>query len=342
MERNSELQTQPNAESVTRPRIVVLGGGTGTFTVLSGLKLHDVDLSAVVSIADNGGSTGVLRDELGVLPPGDIRQCLVALSTGDEIMRRVFNHTFSKEGSLKGHKLGNLFLSALEELCGNPLEAVKQAQQILRVRGRVIPVSGQASNLYAELKDGTVVEGEHAIDEPGGMRAAIDRCFLEPSVVANPDAVDAIRQADAIVMGPGDLYTSLIPVLLVEGVAEALCESRAKRILVINLVTKYGETDGYAASDFRRVVEQYLSPAALDRIVVNTAEPSPDIVKRYQEAKDHLVVDDLDKDSPQILRAPLISERAVRKIAGDKVQRSVLRHDPSKLAAAILSAMVNP
>ncbi|MFA5186238.1 MAG: gluconeogenesis factor YvcK family protein [Patescibacteria group bacterium] len=321
-----------------RLRIVVMGGGTGTFTVLSGLKLHDVDLSAVVSIADNGGSSGILRDELGALPHGDTRRCLVALSSADEIMRRAFNHTFSKEGSLKGHKLGNLILSGLEELCGNPLEAVKYAHHILRVQGRVIPVSGQASNLYAELADGTLVEGEHAIDEPSDPRAAIERCFLDPSVMANPDAVDAIRQADAIVMGPGDLFTSLIPVLLVEGVVEALCESRAKRILVINLVTKHGETDGYKASDFCRVAEQYIGPAKLDRIIVNTAEPSPEILKRYEQAKDQLVVDDLG-DMPRVFRAPLISERTAKKVPGDMVQRSVLRHDPVKLAAAILAAI---
>lgn len=332
------MLSDPPDQKKFQARIVVLGGGTGTFTVLTGLKRHPVELSAVVSIADNGGSTGVLRDELGVLPPGDIRQCLVALSSGDEMMRRVFSHRFSR-GSLQGHTLGNLFLSALEELCGNPLEAVKQAQQILRVRGRVIPVSSQASNLYAELEDGTVVEGEHAIDEPSAQRAAIDRCFLDPPVVANADAVDAIRQADILVMGPGDLYTSLIPVLLVDGVVDAICDSRARRVFVVNLVTNRGQTDGYTASRFCRAVEQYISPAKLDAVILNTAVPSPEILKRYEKANDQLVEDDLLPDGWPVLRTPLISERIAGKVAGDKLKRSVLRHDPAKLAAAILSAI---
>jgi len=332
------MLSDPPDQQKPSTRIVVLGGGTGTFTVLTGLKRHPVDLSAVVSIADNGGSTGVLRDELGVLPPGDIRQCLVALSSGDEMMRRVFSHRFSR-GSLQGHTLGNLFLSALEELCGNPLEAVKQAQQILRVRGRVIPVSPQASNLYAELEDGTVVEGEHAIDEPSAQRAAIDRCFLDPPVMATPDAVDAIRQADIVVMGPGDLFTSLIPVLLVDGVSDALAESQAKLVYVLNLVTKSGQTDGYTARRFCETVDQYIDPARLDTVLMNTATPSPAILKRYEKANDQLVTDDLQDVPWQVVRAPLISERLAGAAMGDKLKRSVLRHDPAKLAAAILSAI---
>lgn len=332
------LSENPSDRTQGSPRVVVLGGGTGTFTVLTGLKRHPVDLAAVVSIADNGGSTGVLRDELGVLPPGDIRQCLVALSSGDEVMRRVFSHRFTK-GSLQGHTLGNLFLSALEELCGNPLEAVKLAQQVLRVRGRVIPVSPQASNLYAELEDGTVLEGEHAIDEPHAQRAAIDRCFLDPPVMANIEAVDAIRQADVVVMGPGDLYTSLIPVLLVDGIVDALAESRAKLVYVLNLVTKHGETDGYSAKRFCEVVGQYIEPARLHAVLVNTAAPSPALLKRYEKVRDQLVVDDLQDVPWEVIRAPLISERLVGDVPGDKLKRSVLRHDPAKLAAAILSAV---
>ncbi|MBI5654251.1 YvcK family protein [Candidatus Uhrbacteria bacterium] len=328
----------PVTVAPARLRIVVLGGGTGTFTVLTGLKYHELDISAVVSTSDDGGSTGILRSELGVLPPGDIRQCLVALSDGDEILRRMFNYRFS-EGSLSGHNFGNLFLTVLEKVCKHPLEAVRQAHNILRERGQVIPVSEQATQLFARLVTGEVINGEHAIDETTVKRAPIDRCFIDPEIEANPDAIDAIRKADAIVMGPGDLFTSLIPVILVGGIVDAICESRATRILVTNLVTKHGQTDGFKASDFCRVVEEYIGPAKLDRIIVNTSEPPPEVLKAYEEAEDQLVVDDLGHDTRRIFRAPLISDRMSKKVAGDKLKRSVLRHDPAKLATAILESI---
>lgn len=331
----SEYDSEPVPADV---RIVVIGGGTGTFTVLSGLKRHPVRLSAIISVADNGGSTGVLRDELGVLPPGDIRQCLVALSSGDEIMRRAFNHRF-QSGSLKGHSLGNLILSALQEMSDGPLEAVEHAQQILRVRGRVIPVSSKASNLYAELTDKKVVAGEHAIDEPSGQRAPIDRCFLDPPVTANAEAVDAIRKADMVVMGPGDLYTSLIPVLLVDGIVDALCDSQARLVYVLNLVTKHGQTDGFTASRFCSEVEKYIDPRHLDVVISNNAQPPAEVMERYAEAREHLVADDLHGLAYQVIRTPLISDRISKAAAGDKLKRSVLRHDPAKLAQAILGAV---
>jgi len=327
--------TNGNGESTTgKPRVTVLGGGTGTFTVLTGLKRYPLDLAAVVSSADDGGSTGVLRDELGVLPPGDIRQCLVALSSADEIMRRVFSYRFTR-GAFSGHALGNIFISALEDLCGSPIEAVRQAHQILRVRGRVIPVSSTASNLYAQLADGTVVNGEHAIDEPRGERAAIESCFLDPVVEANPEALDAIRQADLLIMGPGDLYTSLIPVLLVNGVADAVAECRGKRVFVTNLMTKQGQTDGYTARTFVDAVQKYIAPASVDVVVVNSDALPTTVVSRYAETGEHPVKDDLTPDGPRVIRAPLVSDRVASQSDGDKLRRSVLRHDPNKLAKAI-------
>lgn len=323
--------------TAAKKRIVVMGGGTGTFTVLSGLKHHPVDLTAIVSIADNGGSTGILRDQLGVLPPGDIRQCLVALSSGDDVLRHLFNYRF-QEGALSGHNFGNLFLSALEKITGDPLSAVREAHRILNVKGRVIPVSAQASNLFAELSDGTVVEGEHAIDEPASERASIRRCFLSPSVSANPEALDAIRQADAIVMGPGDLYTSLAPVLLTEGVTRALAESSAKKIYVMNLVTKYGQTDGFTADRFCREVSSLIAPATLSRVILNSAHPSPELIERYAQAKEHEVKDDLD-GAYEVLRTPLLSEEVTETVKGDSLRRSLLRHDSDKLAGAILASI---
>jgi uncharacterized cofD-like protein len=318
-----------------RKKIVVLGGGTGTFTVLSGLKSHPVDLSAVVSIADNGGSTGILRDELGVLPPGDIRQCLVALSPDDTILRSLFNYRFF-EGSLAGHNFGNIFLSALEKLSGDPLSAVKEAQRILNVCGQVIPVAATASNLFAELEDGTVVEGEHAIEQMDGQQAAIARCFLSPSVSANPEALQAIREADAIVFSPGDFYTSLIPVLLTDGVSQALAESKGKKIYAMNLATKRGQTDGYTASSLCRIVQEYAAPAKLDAVLVNTFPIPEEVRDRYLQAGDAMIKDDLNGEPFQVVRAPLIAQNLHQPVKGDNLRRSLLRHDPDLLAQQIV------
>lgn len=317
-------------------KVVVMGGGTGTFTVLSGLKHYALDLSAVVSIADDGGSTGILRDELGVLPPGDIRQCLVALSSGDAVLRELFNYRFT-QGGLDGHNFGNIFLSALEKVCGDPLTAVKEANRILNVKGRVIPVSSRPARLYAELDDGIVVCGEHAIDKPDSQRAPIHRCFLSPEMQASQEALEAIHDADLIVMGPGDLFTSLIPVLLVKGVANALAQSMAKRVLVINLTSKKGQTQGYRASDFIKIIKDYIYPAEIDIVVANDAKPDDEVARRYLEAGDDIIQNDISEASGlRIWTGDLLSEGLVNAVPGDRLKRSLLRHDPKKLAKAIL------
>ncbi|MBU2567016.1 YvcK family protein [Patescibacteria group bacterium] len=322
-------------ENIKKSKIVVLGGGTGTFTTLSGLKVHDVDLTAVVSIADDGGSTGRLRDELGVLPPGDIRQCLVALASGDDALRHLFNYRFS-EGSLDGHHFGNLFLSALEKIYGNPIQAISAAHRVLNVRGKVIPVSAQSSNLFAELEDGTVVEGEHAIDVKDNQRAKIRECFLDPVVIANPEALDAIREADAIILAPGDLYTSLIPVLLVQGVAEAISECKGPVIYVLNLVAKPGQTDGYTAQKFIEKLKTYISPAKVDVAIVNSAEIPEAVLVRYTKVGEHIIKDDLNGEC-KVYREDVLAEKIARPIAGDRLERSLLRHDSAKLAKVIIN-----
>lgn len=316
-------------------KVVVLGGGTGAFTVLTGLKRHPVDLTAIVNMADDGGSTGILRDELGVLPPGDIRQCLVALADGDDVLRQLFNYRFS-EGSLSGHSFGNLFLSALEKMTGNPLEAIRHAQSILNVKGRVIPVAAQATTLFAELEDGTVVRGEHTIDLADQTRSPIRRCFLDPQIDANLEAVDAITSADALVLGPGDLYTSLIPVLLVRGITDALASSHAPLIYLPNLATKHGHTDGFGASRFCEIISKSIAPATIRGVIVNNAAPSIDLVDRYAKAGELLVQDDL-RDTPfQVLRTDLIAQTTLLQKPGDPIRRSLIRHDPQKLASAIM------
>lgn len=317
-----------------RPRITVLGGGTGTFTVLSGLKHHPVDLTAVVSMSDNGGSSGILRDELGVLPPGDIRQCLVALSE-DAMLRDLFTYRFA-EGALSGHAVGNIFLSALEKMAGDPLVGIANAHRILRVNGRVIPVTARASNLYAELEDGSVVSGEHAIDEPDGKRAPIRRCVLRPSVRANPEAIASILASDLIVIGPGDLYTSIIPTLLVDGITDALARTKAKRAYLVNLACKTGQTEGYPASKHLAVIEKYLAPATLDYVIVNATKPADVIADRYRASGEPLVTNDIAND-PRVIPAPLLADTIIEQMPSDRLRRSLLRHDPEKLATAILA-----
>ena len=323
-------------KSPHRPHIAVLGGGTGTFTILSGLKKFPVELTAIVSMSDDGGSTGILRDELGVLPPGDVRQCLVALSEGDSMLRALFNYRFT-EGSLTGHNFGNLFLSVLEKISGDPLSAVREAQRILDVHGNVIPVTAQASNLYAELSDGTVIAGEHAIDESPNERAPIQRCFLDPTVKANPDALAALKSADLIVLGPGDLYTSIVPVLLVDGIAEALAKSSAKIIYIVNLATKQGQTDGYTAHDYCRIMSEYINPATLHAVLVNNTPLSKALIKRYAAMGERIVPDDLSgKKGFKVRREDLVAQHAAHITPGDRMRRSFLRHDPEKLARAVL------
>ncbi|MFO0764816.1 MAG: gluconeogenesis factor YvcK family protein [Patescibacteria group bacterium] len=319
-----------------RKRIAVLGGGTGTFTVLNGLKHHPVDISAVVSIADSGGSTGVLRDELGVLPPGDVRQALTALAEGDDILRSLFTYRF-QEGSLAGHNFGNLFLSVLEKVTGDPLAAISEAHRILKVHGRVIPVSAQSAELNARLIDGTVLAREHIIDQATNTKA-INRCFLTPEAEANPEALAAIEAADTVIIGPGDLYTSLVPVLLVKGITSALTRRRGRTAYVLNLTTKPGLTQNFKASDFVHTLSEYLAPAMLDAVIVNNQRPHPALLEKYRTAGEELVEDDLSRHSSawKKITASLLSHRSATTVPGDQLHRSLLRHDSAKLASAIL------
>lgn len=308
-----------------KKNVVVIGGGTGTFTVLSGLKNYPLHLSAIVTMADDGGSTGVLRDELGVLPPGDVRRSLVALSDSSKLLRDLFNYRFENQ-SLRGHSFGNLFLTALEKVSGKFATAVQEAERILKIRGRVIPVTLDNVRLIARLKDGTVITGETNIDIPKhASRAPIEKVWLTPQAKVNPAAAQAIREADLIVIGPGDLYTSLIPNLLVRGMPEAIRKSRAKKLYVANLVNKFGETHGFRAEDFVRTMEQYLGKDIFDIVVFNRARPSPRVIARYRKEKAEFVAppERVRKSDPQYVVADLIG------------RGKLFRHDPDRLAELI-------
>jgi len=311
--------------------VVVIGGGTGTFMVLTALRDYPIKLSSIVSMADNGGSTGRLRDQYGVLPPGDIRRSLVALSDASQTLRDLFNYRFSG-GDLKEHNFGNIFLSALEKITGGFDKAVKEASRILNIRGSVIPVTLDNVNLCAELTNGIVIKGETNIDIPKhNPEIPIARAWLSPEAKINPEARKTILSADMIVIGPGDLYTSIVPNLLVRGVVAALKSSKAKKVYICNLMTKFGETHGFKAHDFVSVVEKYLGKRVLDYAVFNSKKPSARVIRSYLEENSHFVdVSGLDaeKKQPKYILADLLDSG------------QFVRHNPRKKLAKILISLL--
>lgn len=320
--------------------IVVIGGGTGTFVVLSGLKKHTPNLTAVVNMTDSGSSTGILRDELGVLPPGDVRQCLVALAESDYLLRQLFNYRF-KEGGLTGHNFGNLFLAALEKVTGSFDKAVREAGSILSICGKVIPITTQSAHLCAQLKNGQLIKGEKEISKLDFLQQPVDNFFLQPVARANREAIKAIKKADIIVIGPGNLYSSLVPTLLIKGIARAIRASRAKKIYNCNLMTKPGQTDGYKVHQFVEVIEKYLGGPTLDFVVFNSKRPPADLVKKYATQGEKVVEYDrvaLRNKHYLTIPADLLSRKIWRKPEGDIfIRRTLIRHDPNKLAQLILT-----
>ncbi len=304
-------------------KVVVIGGGTGVFTVLTGLKDYsDLELCAIVSMADDGGSTGLLREEFGTLPPGDIRRALIALSgSNKEVLSKLFNYRFDKDSSLKGHTVGNILLTALEKITGSFPAAIAEAVDILNVKGKVIPVTLSQTSLVAELEDGSKIYGETNIDIPKhDGKKKIQKLSLNSKAPANPDAISEIEEADAVILGPGDLYTSIIPNLLIDGISDAVRKTKGKVIYNINIMTKYGETNGFKASDFIKTIEEYLGKNIIDFVTINTEKPKGDIVERYEKENVGFVEDNLRDSNIKVIR-------------GDFLRRGMfLRHDPKKLS----------
>ena len=324
-------------------RIVVIGGGTGTFVALRGLKAFPVHLSAIVTMADSGGSNKRLRDEFGLLPTSDIRQCLVALSDengGAGLLRKLFMYRFERGRGIRGMTFGNLFMAALSDILGSQMEAIRQTGKVLRIRGTVIPVSFTDTNLFAEYEDGHILSEEHLIDEPPhDGRMKITRVFLKPKAAANPEAIRAIEQADLIVLGPGDLYTSLMPNLLVEDIGPAIRRSKAKKVYVLNLMTKYGQTYDYTAADHVRILESRLKQS-LDAVVINTAPIPKSAIQAYAASHEQPVVDDLPNNSSvRVIRARVASSLLAQKSKSDALVRSLIRHDSEKLANVLMRVL---
>jgi uncharacterized cofD-like protein len=312
-------------------KIVVIGGGTGNFSVLKGLKNYELDLSAIVSMADDGGSTGILRDELGVLPPGDVRQCLVALSDSSRLMRSLINYRF-ENGGLGGHSFGNLLLSALEKVTGSFEKAVEEAGKILNIKGKVIPVTTHQVRLKMILANREILEGEKEIYLSQEIDQGYKSIFLEPYPKANPHAINEIRNADMIVIGPGGLHTSLIPNLLVDGVVEALQRSQAKKTFVVNLMNRKGQTTGFKVSDYLKEMHRFIGSDIFDYVLVNDQKPPQHLIEVYAEEGD-LVDNDLKE--ARIISAPLLGE--LKELhAQDLLKRNLIRHDPKKLAQELM------
>ena len=264
-----------------QPKIVVIGGGTGLPVLLRGLKKYPVDLTAVVTVADDGGSTGRLRDELGIPAPGDIRNVLASLSEAEPLIEQMFQHRFSTEDGLSGHSLGNLILAAMTSITGNFAQAVQEMSKVLNVHGKVLPAANESVVLHAEMEDGTLVTGESKIPYSGKR---IKRVYLTPQTVQPlPETLEAIREADLIVIGPGSLYTSILPNLLVPKLGRAVCEAKAKKVYVCNLMTQAGETLNYTASDHVKAIYSHMMCQFIDTIIVNNENIPEEILARYKE-----------------------------------------------------------
>lgn len=328
--------------TTSTPRVVVMGGGTGTFTVLSALKHDNVHLSAIVNMVDDGGSTGVLRDQFGTLPPGDVRQCLVALCSDSQLMRDLLNYRYSG-GSLEGHAFGNLLLTALEKLTGSFADAVKAAGSLFKIEGDVIPVTINDVRLCLKKPDGQVVTGEKLVTQSFFQGRGKPQLFLRPEAVINPDAAAAIAAADMIVIGPGNLYSSLIPTLLVEGVTVALWASPGKKVFLSNLVTKPGQTTGFRAHDFLQEVEHYAGQGLFDYLVYNNVKPERQLLERYNQHDEQWVEFDEAAfvDRPyQAIGADLVSHLPTEQDAHDTLlERNLIRHDGEKLSRALLNVL---
>lgn len=318
-------------------RVVTVGGGTGSYTILSGLKnIPDITLTALVSMADDGGSTGVLRDELGVLPPGDVRQCLVALSEHSDTVRKLMGYRFS-EGGLSGHSFGNIFLAALEKVTGDFVKGVEVASEIMKVKGKVVPITGNKAQLSIVMNDGRRIIGENTINHTNLQAAGIASVEYTERVGINPHAKSAILQADMIILGPGNYYCSVLPNLIVDGFAEAIRETGAKIVFPINLTNKQGHTLHWRASEYVAHIEACLG-RPVDVILVNHELPSEEQVTYYkmEEGDGVLPEDDLGSD-PRVVRENLLSHAIISGEKADAVQgvRSFIRHDKEKFKEAI-------
>lgn len=322
-------------------KIVIIGGGTGSFAILNGLKkLKDVHLTAVVPATDSGGSTGRLVDEFGYLPPGDVRQCLVALANESEqpVLRKLFTYRFDERSKdLKGHHFGNLLLTALRDIYGNEIEALEAAEELFNINGKVYRSADKLCNLVAEYEDGSKLIGEHHIDEPPfphDGRLRINKLYTDPSQETYIQVSNAIKEADLVILGPGDFYSSLLANIVIKGIPEAIQKSKGKFVYIMNLVTRFGQTYGFNAKDFIEEVEKYVLRKP-DYILINNAELPEDILVRYKLKNSHPIENNLDNLKSNVIETDLLASEQIVTAKGDTLDRSLIRHDGDKVAEVI-------
>ncbi|SDH21133.1 conserved hypothetical protein, cofD-related [Alteribacillus persepolensis] len=312
-----------------KPNIVVIGGGTGLAVLLRGLKTFPVHITAIVTVADDGGSSGILRKELNIPPPGDVRNVLVALAEVEPMIEKLFQHRFENGNGLSGHSLGNLLLAGMTSITGDFARGISELSTVLNVRGKVLPASNQSIELQAEMTDGTFVKGESSIPKSGKR---IKQLYVSPETVDPlPESIEAIEQADLIVLGPGSLYTSVIPNLLVPGIADALKSASAKKVYICNGMTQAGETDHFSASDHVGAICAHAGEGVMDTVFVNSGNIPVEILKRYESERAAPVYSDVEK----------ITELGLRVIQGEfmQFQHNLLRHDAIKVSQSLLTEL---
>ncbi len=304
------------------PKVVIIGGGTGLSVLLRGLKQFPVDITAIVTVADDGGSSGRLRDELNIPPPGDIRNVLAALSDVEPLVEELFQHRFNKGNNLTGHSLGNLILAAMTTITGDFVHAIKEMSTVLNVRGKVLPAANMSVILNAEMEDGTIVSGESKIPFSGKK---IKRVFLSPqNIEPLPETIEVIRKADLIVIGPGSLYTSILPNLLVPKIGEEVCKAKAKKVYICNVMTQAGETLNFSASDHVKALYDHMKCTFINTILVNEEEIPDHIKLLYEEELAKPVHYDI--EALKTLGLEVITDKIVC------YDNSVIRHDTNKVA----------
>lgn len=310
-------------------KVVVIGGGTGLSVLLRGLKTLPLDLTAIVTVADDGGSSGRLRDELNIPPPGDIRNVLLALSEAEPLLNALMQHRFKNGDGLSGHALGNLIIAAMTDITGDFFKAITEFSRVLNVKGQVLPAANQSIVLNAVMTDGTIVIGESKIPLSDKK---IKRVFLTPQHIKPlPETLRAIEKADLIVLGPGSLYTSILPNLLVPGMMESIKKAKAKKIYICNMMTQQGETDNYTASDHVEALINHVGKTLIDTVLVNDEPVPEDIAALYALEGAKPVICDLDK----------LQTFGVNIINGPFIQynHKLIRHDTNKVANVLMSLM---
>lgn len=315
-----------------RSRVVVIGGGTGTSTVVTTLKKLPVSITALISVADSGGSTGRLRDEFGFQPVGDLRQSLAALAQdkNQEWIRKILLYRFEKGDGLKGHNLGNLLLTALQEMTGSTVSALEVCENIFQLHGTILPVTTENVQLVTEYKDGTKLIGEHKLDDNTVGNQKIKKVSLSPNAHIYERAKEEIHHADLIIIGPGDYYSSIMPALIVDGMKEALQKSDAKLVFIVNIMTRFTQTHGMSAKDHVEGIEHVIG-RSFDQIIINTGIIPDDIKVYYEHEKEFEVIHDM-KDDSRVVAEDVVMLKAFHQKSSDTAHRSIIRHDPDKLS----------